>query len=167
GVSFAVGWTPCIGPILGAILMATSNAANAQAGMVYLSAYSLGMAIPFLASTLLVNRFSRHSRRLGKWSAYARPVAGGILILMGLAIVSGLLTRLASVLVSWFAFLATIGCCHSFFFHLMILSRCLASDRRTMTRRMPCPPSASLTTPSALCQPSRSTCQTHRHGPLR
>lgn len=109
GVSFAIGWTPCIGPILGAILMATSNAANAQAGMVYLSAYSLGMAIPFLASTLLVNRFSRHSRRLGKWSAYARPVAGGILILMGLAIVSGLLTRLASVLVSWFPFLATIG----------------------------------------------------------
>ncbi|SHF67992.1 cytochrome c-type biogenesis protein [Modicisalibacter ilicicola DSM 19980] len=109
GVSFAIGWTPCIGPILGAILMATSSAANAQAGMVYLSAYSLGMAIPFLASTLLINRFARHGRRLGKWSAYARPVAGGILILMGLAIVSGTLTQLASVLVDWFPFLATIG----------------------------------------------------------
>lgn len=109
GVSFAVGWTPCIGPILGAILMATSTAANAQMGMIYLSAYSLGMAIPFLISTLLVNRFAKHSKRLSRWGTYARPVAGSILILMGLAIVSGTLTRLASVLVGWFPFLATIG----------------------------------------------------------
>ncbi|MGC3874587.1 cytochrome c biogenesis CcdA family protein [Halomonas sp. GXIMD04776] len=109
GVSFAIGWTPCIGPILGAILMATSTAANAQLGMIYLSAYSLGMAIPFLISTLLVNRFARHSKRLGRWSAYARPIAGGILVLMGLAIVSGTLTRLTSVLTDWFPFLATIG----------------------------------------------------------
>lgn len=109
GVSFAIGWTPCIGPILGAILMATSNAANAQAGMVYLSAYSLGLAIPFLASTLLINRLGRHGRRLGQWSAYARPVGGTILILMGLTIVTGTLTRLASMLVDWFPFLATIG----------------------------------------------------------
>ena len=56
GVSFAIGWTPCIGPILGAILMATSSAASAQAGMIYLSAYSAGLALPFLASTLLINR---------------------------------------------------------------------------------------------------------------
>ena len=109
GVSFAIGWTPCIGPILGAILMATSTTANAQAGMLYLATYSMGLALPFLASTLLLNKFSRYRGSLGKWSAYARPIAGVILILMGLLIVSGTLTRLSSMLVDWFPALATIG----------------------------------------------------------
>jgi len=109
GVSFAIGWTPCIGPILGAILMATSTTANAQAGMLYLATYSLGLALPFLASTLLLNKFSRYRGSLGKWSAYARPIAGVTLILMGLLIVSGTLTRLSSILVDWFPALATIG----------------------------------------------------------
>jgi len=109
GVSFAIGWTPCIGPILGAILMATSTAASAQAGMIYLSTYSLGLALPFLASTLLINRFALHRQRLGRWSVYARPVAGTIIILMGIAIVSGTMTRLSSILVDLFPSLATLG----------------------------------------------------------
>ena len=109
GVSFAIGWTPCIGPILGAILMATSSAASAQAGMLYLSAYSAGLALPFLASTLLINRFALHRQRLGRWSAYARPVAGTIVILMGIAIVSGTMTRLSSIMVDLFPSLATLG----------------------------------------------------------
>ena len=109
GVSFAFGWTPCIGPILGAILMATSNAASAQAGMIYLSAYSAGLALPFLASTLLINRFALHRQSLGRWSAYARPVAGTVVILMGIAIVSGTMTRLSSIMVDLFPSLATLG----------------------------------------------------------
>ncbi|PKG50231.1 cytochrome c biogenesis CcdA family protein, partial [Halomonas sp. MES3-P3E] len=109
GVSFAIGWTPCIGPILGAILMATSNAASAQAGMIYLSAYSAGLALPFLASTLLINRFALHRQSLGRWSAYARPVAGTIVILMGIAIVTGYMTRLSSIMVDLFPSLATLG----------------------------------------------------------
>ncbi|MFC3284947.1 cytochrome c biogenesis CcdA family protein [Litchfieldella rifensis] len=109
GVSFAIGWTPCIGPILGTILMATSTATNAQAGMVYLSTYSAGLALPFLASTLFLNSLSRHSRRLGKWSAYTRPVAGSIVILMGIAIASGTMTRLSSIMVDLFPSLATLG----------------------------------------------------------
>ena len=109
GVSFAIGWTPCIGPILGAILMATSNAASAQHGMIYLGMYSAGMALPFLASTLCINSLSRHSKKLGRWSAYTRPVAGTILILMGIAIVSGTMTRLSSFMVDLFPSLATLG----------------------------------------------------------
>ena len=109
GISFAFGWTPCIGPILGAILMATSNAASAQAGMIYLSAYSAGLALPFLASTLLINRFALHRQSLGRWSAYARPVAGTIVILMGIAIVTGDMTRLSSIMVDLFPSLATLG----------------------------------------------------------
>lgn len=91
------------------ILMATSTTANAQAGMLYLATYSLGLALPFLASTLLLNKFSHYRGSLGKWSACARPVAGVILVLMGLLIVSGTLTRLSSILVDWFPALATIG----------------------------------------------------------
>ena len=109
GLAFAFGWTPCIGPILGAILMATSNAASAQAGMIYLSAYSAGLALPFLASTLLINRFALHRQSLGRWSAYARPVAGTVVILMGIAIVSGTMTRLSSIMVDLFPSLATLG----------------------------------------------------------
>jgi len=109
GVSFAIGWTPCIGPILGAILMATSNAADAKHGMVYLGMYSAGMALPFLASTLCINSFSRHSKKLGKFSAYIRPVAGTTLIIMGVVIVSGTLTRLAGFMVELFPSLATLG----------------------------------------------------------
>lgn len=109
GVSFAVGWTPCIGPILGAILMATSNVARAQDGMVYLGMYSAGLALPFLGSTLCLNLFQRHRRLLGRWSAYTRPVAGTILILMGIAIASGTMTRLSSVMIDLFPSLATLG----------------------------------------------------------
>lgn len=109
GVSFAIGWTPCIGPILGAILMATSNVANAQSGMIYLGMYSAGLALPFLGSTLFINTFDRHRGRLGKWSVYTRPVAGSILILMGIAIVSGSMTRLSSFMVELFPSLATLG----------------------------------------------------------
>lgn len=109
GVSFAIGWTPCIGPILGAILMATSNAASAQHGMIYLAVYSAGLALPFLGSTLFINAFDRHRARLGKWSAYTRPVAGMILILMGIAIASGTMTRLSSFMVDLFPALATLG----------------------------------------------------------
>ncbi|MEL7559805.1 cytochrome c biogenesis protein CcdA [Stutzerimonas chloritidismutans] len=98
-----------MGPIPGAILMATSNAANAQHGMIYLSMYSAGMALPFLASTLCINSLSRHSKKLGRWSAYTRPIAGTILILMGIAIVSGTMTRLSSFMVDLFPSLATLG----------------------------------------------------------
>jgi len=89
--------------------MATSNAASAQAGMVYLSAYSAGLALPFLASTLLINRFALHRQSLGRWSAYTRPVTGTIVILMGIAIVTGYMTRLSSIMVDLFPSLATLG----------------------------------------------------------
>lgn len=109
GVSFAIGWTPCIGPILGAILMATGSAVSAQAGMVYLTSYSLGLALPFLASTIFLNVMTQHSRTLGRWSAYTRPVAGTIVIVMGIAIATGTMTQLSSFMVGLFPSLATLG----------------------------------------------------------
>ena len=77
--------------------------------MIYLSTYSLSLALPFLTSTLPINRFALHRQRLRRWSAYARPVAGTIIILMGIAIVSGTMTRLSSIMVDLFPSLATLG----------------------------------------------------------
>src|ERR671933_868144 len=57
GVAFGAGWTPCIGPILGSILIYTSSTADLGRGLLLLAAYSLGLAIPFVAAALAVNRF--------------------------------------------------------------------------------------------------------------
>jgi cytochrome c-type biogenesis protein len=57
GFSFAVGWTPCVGPILGAILALASSAAQMTSGLLLLGAYSVGLGIPFLLSTLAINAF--------------------------------------------------------------------------------------------------------------
>ena len=62
GIAFAVGWTPCIGPILGAILALSSTHANAETGMLYLAVYSLGLALPFLGTALFIEHFRKRVR---------------------------------------------------------------------------------------------------------
>ena len=57
GMAFAAGWTPCIGPILGAVLTFTASEADLQRGLVLLSAYSLGLAVPFVIAALMIDRF--------------------------------------------------------------------------------------------------------------
>ena len=89
--------------------MATGSAVSAQAGMVYLTSYSLGLALPFLASTIFLNVMTQNSRKLGRWSAYTRPVAGTIVIVMGIAIATGTMTQLSSFMLGLFPSLATLG----------------------------------------------------------
>jgi cytochrome c-type biogenesis protein len=72
GLAFAVGWTPCIGPILGAILALSSTHANAETGMLYLAVYSLGLAIPFLATALFIKHFRARVRWMSRWSQSLR-----------------------------------------------------------------------------------------------
>jgi len=96
GVSFAVGWTPCIGPILGSILLLASTAAEVHRGVVLLSVYSLGLAIPFFVSSLAVPAFMQ---LFGRIAAYLRAieVGGGVLmILVGLLVFTGYFTVLNS-----------------------------------------------------------------------
>jgi cytochrome c-type biogenesis protein len=96
GVSFAVGWTPCVGPILGSILFLASTAAEVDRGMVLLSVYSLGLAIPFFLSSLAVPAFFQ---LFGRVAAYLRAieVGGGVLmILVGLLVLTGYFTVLNS-----------------------------------------------------------------------
>lgn len=89
GVTFAAGWSPCIGPILGSILTYAASAGTARAGMVLLLVYSAGFAVPFLLVAIaygqlrpVVSWVSRHSLTINR-------VAGVVLIAMGILLVSG------------------------------------------------------------------------------
>ena len=96
GVSFAIGWTPCVGPILGSILFLASTAAEVERGVLLLSVYSLGLAIPFFLSSLAVPVFFQLFSRV---AAYLRAieVGGGVLLIcVGLLIFTGYLTVLNS-----------------------------------------------------------------------
>jgi cytochrome c-type biogenesis protein len=109
GVAFAVGWTPCIGPILGAILALSSTHANAETGMLYLAVYSLGLALPFLGTTLFIEHFRERMRGFSRWSRPLRAVAGLGLVIMGVMVLTGQMTRFASWMLSTFPVLGDLG----------------------------------------------------------
>ena len=98
GVAFGAGWTPCIGPILGSILLYTSSTADLTRGLGLLFAYSMGLAVPFLLSTLAVDRFLSAFHRARPWLAWVSRVAGVLLIIVGILLITGDFTRLAAML---------------------------------------------------------------------
>ena len=96
GVAFGAGWTPCIGPILGAILLYTSTAAEIGRGLGLLLAYSLGLAVPFLVSALAIERFLAVFARLRAHLVWASRAAGLLLVAVGLLLMTDYFTILAS-----------------------------------------------------------------------
>ena len=98
GLAFAFGWTPCIGPILGAILLYASQQETVTQGVVLLSAYSAGLGIPFLLSALAVNWFFKASGGLRRSMRAVEVVSGVLLIGVGLLLVTDRLTLIAQ----WF-----------------------------------------------------------------
>lgn len=86
GMVFAAGWTPCFGPVLGAILMYASGASTVSNGMALLLVYSLGMAIPFLLTALFINVFVRFMNKADKLMKYLPIVGGGIMVIFGLLV---------------------------------------------------------------------------------
>lgn len=109
GLAFAVGWTPCIGPILGAILALSSTHANAETGMLYLAVYSLGLALPFLGTAMFIEHFRERMRWFSRWSRLLRALAGLVLIIMGVMVLTGQMTRFASWMLSAFPVLRELG----------------------------------------------------------
>lgn len=107
GLAFGFGWTPCIGPILGAIL--TIAATSSGAGASLLAIYSLGLGVPFLLAALFTDWFLHHLRRARRLGPLLHKAAGFLLILMGLAMVTGYLTRFSVWLLVTFPWLAQLG----------------------------------------------------------
>lgn len=95
GLAFAFGWTPCIGPILGAILTVSATSGVIGSGTALLAIYSLGLGVPFLLAALFTDQFLHHAKRFRQHGPLIHRIAGGILILMGVAMVTGYLNRLS------------------------------------------------------------------------
>jgi cytochrome c-type biogenesis protein len=88
GVTFSLGWTPCIGPVLASILLVASTS-TAFTGVYLLSLYSLGLAIPFFIAGLLVNRLMGFLKRYGHVLQHTAKVIGVLLIVVGLLLLTG------------------------------------------------------------------------------
>jgi len=92
GLAFAFGWSPCIGPILAAILALGAATASVSDGIALLSLYSAGLAIPFLLVAAFTRRLSLWLARLRRAGHYLQVASGGILIAVGMAMITGYLT---------------------------------------------------------------------------
>jgi cytochrome c-type biogenesis protein len=101
GIAFGAGWTPCIGPILGSILIYTSSSADLPRGLALLTAYSAGLAIPFLLSAVAVERFFSVFQRLKRQMIWFSRATGALMVAIGVLMVTNYLTILSSYLQAW------------------------------------------------------------------
>jgi cytochrome c-type biogenesis protein len=109
GLAFAIGWTPCIGPILATILAVAASEATVAKGAGLLAVYSLGLGVPFIIAALAVEPFAKFLTRFRGHLAHVERAMGVLLILTGLAFLLGLFTQLNTWLIEMFPALQTIG----------------------------------------------------------
>ena len=109
GAAFGFGWTPCIGPILGSILALAAIEGNINKSVLLLSSYSLGLAIPFIISGILINRFILFSKSFKKYIPVITKIGGIILFLTGVAILTNQLQILGFFIIEFFPSLSNIG----------------------------------------------------------
>jgi cytochrome c-type biogenesis protein len=109
GLAFAFGWTPCIGPILAAILAVAASKATVEKGAALLGVYSLGLGIPFVIAAFAVEPFAAFLSRFRAHLAKMERVMGTLLVLTGIAFLSGFFTRMNAWLIETFPLLQSIG----------------------------------------------------------
>lgn len=109
GLAFAFGWTPCVGPVLAAILFVAGAEATATRGALLLAVYSLGIGLPFLLAALLASRFLAWSARFRRHLRKVEMAIGGILVLTGILFVTGQMAEIANWLVETVPAFETIG----------------------------------------------------------
>lgn len=102
GMAFGAGWTPCIGPILGSILLYASLETTMVQGTALLATYALGLGVPFIAASVAVNWFLAGSAWARRWIVPLQRVAGGVLVVIGVLMVTGQFASMT-------AFLADMG----------------------------------------------------------
>jgi cytochrome c-type biogenesis protein len=95
GMTFGAGWTPCIGPILGAILGLAASEDSLGRGMLLLGTYSAGLAVPFLVAAWAVEWFLDWFQRFRRYLPWVQRISGVILIVVGLLMATGQFTRMA------------------------------------------------------------------------
>jgi len=98
GIAFGAGWTPCLGPTLGAILLLAANESELGKGITLLSFYSAGLAVPFLVSALALEKFLSFFQSFRHNIGKVNRIAGILLIVVGVLMFTGLFERLAAVL---------------------------------------------------------------------
>jgi len=89
GITFAAGWTPCIGPILASILLYASSTGSVSKGIILLAFYSLGLAIPFIFAGLAINTFLGASGWIKRHLRVINIISGSLLIIVGAAMIMG------------------------------------------------------------------------------
>src|SRR5712675_1767236 len=109
GLAFALGWTPCIGPILAAILAVAATKATVAKGAGLLAVYSLGLGVPFVIAALAVEPFAAFLTRFRAHLAHVERVMGGLLVLTGIGFLAGVFTQLNSWLIETFPVLQNLG----------------------------------------------------------
>jgi cytochrome c-type biogenesis protein len=109
GLAFAAGWTPCIGPILAAILAIAGSQSTVAEGAGLLAVYSLGLGLPFIVAALAVEPFAAFLSRFRAHLVHVERAMGGLLVLTGVAFLAGFFTQLNSWLLEAFPGLQNIG----------------------------------------------------------
>jgi cytochrome c-type biogenesis protein len=94
GAAFALGWTPCVGPILGSILALAASSGEANSGVALLASYSLGLAVPFLLSSFVIQQFSSLLKRFRRSLHVVHVCAGVLLVIAGILLVTGYMSIL-------------------------------------------------------------------------
>src|SRR3990170_2319216 len=95
GIIFSAGWAPCVGPVLGAVLTLALNTGSLNQGVVLLSAYSVGLAIPFLLAALGIGRIAEWMRLHGRLLVWVSRATGVVLVIVGFLLFTGALEQLA------------------------------------------------------------------------
>jgi cytochrome c-type biogenesis protein len=95
GMAFGAGWSPCIGPLLGSILIVAGNQDTVLEGVILLAVYSAGLAIPFIAISIFINSILEFMKRATRFIGVLNKISGILLILIGLLLIFDKLTFLA------------------------------------------------------------------------
>ncbi len=109
GVAFVLGWTPCVGPILAGVLSLAAKENTVSQGILMLFVYSLGLWIPFLLSAVALGFVIGGLKKASKYVVIVEKIAGGLLILIGILMLTGSLTAIVSFLTTIFPFLLKFG----------------------------------------------------------
>lgn len=98
GISFAAGWTPCVGPILSSILIYSSSLDTIYKGILLLCIYSIGLAVPFMLTAMAIDRFMIYKTKILKYTSVISVISGLLLIIMGIMVFTNTVNILSTYL---------------------------------------------------------------------